>query len=455
MPLSTLERVNRTEEDRPRGWSVFVDSLRHSPGLGRLLSVRLTSQITDGIFQAALVGSILFNPERHADPLAVAGGLAVLLLPYSLIGPFAGALLDHWDRRNVLLYANVLRAAIIGLVAISVASGAPDVVVLISALAATGASRFVAAGLSAGLPHVAWREVIVAMNALFTTLGGAMLTVGLGITLGLRAIFGDDNSGSALTMIAGIVLALVSGALAHGFPPLQLGPDEPDDPGRSAFHAVSVGLWHGARAVAEHKTVAAALSAIGAHRLVFGMNTLMILVFTKQMGPGDGLDRVSLIIGFTGAGALLAALVTPIAVDRVGRYRTLMCALAVGAVAEATVFGFEFAVLCGSAFVLGLIGQVAKLCGDVAMQVDVGDMVRGQVFSVQDAVFNVAYVVAVTAAALAIPADGHAPVLVAFGVVLYILGMIAVRALYRRVTIPALTPEEPAADGRAITDRAG
>ena len=104
---------------------------------------------------------------------------------------------------------------------------------------------------------------------------------------------------------------------------------------------------------------------------------------------------------------------------------------------------------------LGLIGQVAKLCGDVAMQVDVGDMVRGQVFSVQDAVFNVAYVVAVTAAALMIPADGHAPVLVAFGVVLYILGMIAVRALYRRVTIPALTADEPAADGRAITDRAG
>ncbi len=143
-----------------RGWSVFIHSLRSSPGLGRLLSVRLSSQITDGIFQAALVGSILFNPERHADPLAVAGGLAVLLLPYSLIGPFAGALLDHWDRRNVLLYANLLRGLIIGLVALAVASGAPDVVVLISALAATGASRFVAAGLSAGLPHVARREVL-------------------------------------------------------------------------------------------------------------------------------------------------------------------------------------------------------------------------------------------------------------------------------------------------------
>ena len=415
-----------------RGWSVFVHSLRSSPGLGRLLSVRLSSQITDGIFQAALVGSILFNPERHADPLAVAGGLAVLLLPYSLIGPFAGALLDHWDRRNVLLYANLLRGLIIGLVALAVASGAPDVVVLISALAATGASRFVAAGLSAGLPHVARREVLVATNALFTTLGGAMLTVGLGITLGLRAIFGDDNVGSALTMVAGIVLAVVSGGLAHRFRPLQLGPDEPDDPGRSAVHAVSVGLWHGARAVVHHKTVAAALSAIGAHRLVFGMNTLMILVLTRQMGPGDGVDRVSVVIGFTGAGALLAAIITPIAVARVGRYVTLLAALAVGAFAELSVLSFEFAVICGSAFVLGLIGQIAKLCGDVAMQVDVDDAVRGQVFSVQDAVFNIAYVGAVTVAALAIPDDGRAVGLVVLGVVLYLLGMLVVRLLHPR-----------------------
>ncbi|TYQ09863.1 UNVERIFIED_ORG: hypothetical protein L601_000300000020 [Gordonia westfalica J30] len=448
--MSTLERVNSTEVSHRRGWSVFLDSLRHSPGLGRLLFVRLSSQVTDGIFQAALVGSILFNPERHADPLAVAGGLAVLLLPYSLIGPFAGALLDHWDRRSVLLYANLLRGAIIGLVAIAVASGAPDLVVLISALAATGASRFVAAGLSAGLPHVAKREVIVAINALFTTLGGAMLSVGLGITLGLRAIFGDDNSGSALTMLAGIVLAVVSGGLAHGFRPLQLGPDEPDDPGKSAFHAVSVGLWHGARAVATHKTVAAALSAIGAHRLVFGMNTLMILVLTRQMGPGDGLDRVSLVIGFTGAGALLAAVVTPLAVARVGRYVTLMCALGVGAVAEVTVLGFHFAVICGSAFVLGLIGQVAKLCGDVAMQVDVGDAVRGQVFSVQDAVFNMAYVGAVTVAALAIPVDGHATVLVVLGVVIYLVGMVTVRALYNRAEVTG----EPAAGQQAVTDPA-
>ena len=420
-----------------RGWRIFVDSLRHSPGLGRLLAVRLSSQITDGIFQAALVGGILFNPERHADPLAVAGGLAVLLLPYSLIGPFAGALLDHWDRRNVLMYANLLRAAIIVLVATAIAAGAPDTVVLVGALAVTGASRFVAAGLSAGLPHVAHREVIVAINALFTTLGGAMLTVGLGVTLGLRAIFGDDNSGSAWTMASGVVMAIVAGGLAHRFAPLQLGPDQPDDPGRSAFHAVSVGLLHGARAVAHCRPAAAALSAIGAHRLVFGMNTLMILVIARHIGSGDGVDRLSLVVGFTGAGALVAAVLTPVVVARFGRRTTLIAALAVGACAELTVLSFDFAIICAAALVLGLIGQVAKLCGDVAMQVDIDDTVRGQVFSVQDAVFNIAYVGAVAIAALVIPPDGRATWLVVFGVLLYLAGIVVVAVLHRHRPVPA------------------
>ncbi|WAC57702.1 MFS transporter [Gordonia sp. SL306] len=408
----------------------FVRSLAHSPGLGRLLAVRLTSQITDGVFQAALFGAILFNPERHADPLAIAGGLAVLLLPYSVIGPFAGALLDHWDRRHVLMYANVIRAAMIGLVAVAIAAGATDTIVLIGALAVTGASRFVASGLSAGLPHVAHRDVIVATNALFTTLGAGMLAVGAGIAAVLRALFGPDNSGSALTTLGGVVIALIAGALAHGFTRLQLGPDEPDDPGRSALHAVTVGLLHGARAVAGSRTVSAALSAIGAHRLVFGMNTLMLLVISKHAGAGDGLAGVSVVAGFTAGGALLAALVTPYSVDRIGRKTTLIVALLVGAVAEVSLVTFNPVVLCISAFVLGLIGQVAKLCGDVAMQVDIGDAVRGQVFSVQDAVFNIAYVGAVTLAAVAIPDDGKSVALVIFGTVLYVIGSLVVRVVH-------------------------
>ena len=70
-------------------------AVRGLPEFRRLLELRAVSQFGDGLFQAGLAGALLFNPEREADPWAIAGSFAVLFLPYSLLGPFAGALLDR------------------------------------------------------------------------------------------------------------------------------------------------------------------------------------------------------------------------------------------------------------------------------------------------------------------------------------------------------------------------
>ena len=81
-------------------------TVRAMPEFWRLLELRAVSQFGDGLFQAGLAGAILFNPQRAADPWAIAAAFAVLFLPYSVLGPFAGALLDRWDRRLVLIGAN-------------------------------------------------------------------------------------------------------------------------------------------------------------------------------------------------------------------------------------------------------------------------------------------------------------------------------------------------------------
>lgn len=78
----------------------------------RLLAVRLLSQLSDGVFQVALAAYVVFSPEKQASPAAIASAMAVLLLPYSLLGPFTGVLLDRWRRRQVLLHCNLLRAAL-------------------------------------------------------------------------------------------------------------------------------------------------------------------------------------------------------------------------------------------------------------------------------------------------------------------------------------------------------
>lgn len=87
-------------------------------------------------------------------------------------------------------------------------------------------------------------------------------------------------------------------------------------------------------------------------------------------------------------------------------------------------------VACG--FFLGVSGQMVKLCADSAMQMDVDDALRGHVFAVQDALFWVSFIVAITVAAALIPADGHAPAFALFGSGLYLAGLAMHSFLGRR-----------------------
>jgi len=153
--------------------------VRALPEFWRLLELRAVSSLGDGLFQGGLVGALLFNPDRATSPWEIAGDFAVLFLPYSLLGPFAGALLDRWDRRGVLIGANLARLVLMVGVALVLAFGAGDGWVLLGALVVNGFTRFVSSGLSAALPHVVPRDQVVAMNSVQNATGAAALFIGL------------------------------------------------------------------------------------------------------------------------------------------------------------------------------------------------------------------------------------------------------------------------------------
>ena len=87
--------------------------LLHGVWFRRLFSVRVTSQFSDGIFQVALASYVLFSPEKQPTPGAIALTLTVMLLPFTLLGPFAGVFLDRWPRRQVLVFANLVRSGVV------------------------------------------------------------------------------------------------------------------------------------------------------------------------------------------------------------------------------------------------------------------------------------------------------------------------------------------------------
>ncbi|ORB13994.1 MFS transporter [Mycobacterium noviomagense] len=407
--------------------------MRRLPDFRRLLELRVASQFGDGLFQATLAGALLFNPDRATSPLAIAGAFAVLFLPYSLLGPFAGALMDHWDRRLVLVGANVGRLLSIAAVAAFLAVGANDWVVLCGALIVNGFGRFVASGLSAALPHVVPREQVVTMNSIANASGAVAAFIGANFMLLPRWLVGPGDNGSAAIICLVAIPVSIALWLSLRFAARALGPDDRKrGVHRSVVYAVITGWLHGARTVADRPSVAATLSGLVAHRMVFGINTLLVLVLVRHVGVVGGLGTAVMFVAATGAGAFLANALTPSAVRRWGRYRTANAALAAGAVIQIAGASLQLPIMVLCGFLLGTIGQVVKLCADTAMQLDVDDGLRGHVFTVQDSLFWVSFIVAVTLAALVIRPDGHSPGLALAGTVLYLVGLLVHAAVARR-----------------------
>ncbi|GAQ36651.1 MFS transporter [Mycobacterium pseudoshottsii] len=401
-------------------------SVRSLPDFWRLLQVRIASQFGDGLFQAGLAGALLFNPDRAADPMAIARAFAVLFLPYSLLGPFAGALMDRWDRRLVIVGANIGRLILIAGIGTILAFEAGDLLLLFVALLANGLARFVASGLSASLPHMVPREQVVTMNSVATASGAVAAFVGANFMLLPRWLAGGGDHGAAAVIFTAMIPVAISLLLALRFAPRVL---RPDDTKRaihgSAVYAVITGWMHGVRTVVQLPTVAAALSGLAAHRMVVGVNSLLILLLVHHMRDVDveGLGTALLFFAATGLGAFLANVLTPGLIRRWGRYATTNGALAAAAVIQLAGAGLLLPVMVVCGFLLGVAGQVVKLCADSAMQIDVDDALRGHVFAVQDALFWVSYIVSVTVAAALIPDDGRAPVFVLVGSVIYLLGL--------------------------------
>jgi MFS family permease len=415
-------------------------SIRALPEFRRLLELRAVSSLGDGLFQGGLVGALLFNPERATSPWEIAADFAVLFLPYSLLGPFAGALLDRWDRRGVLIGANLARLLLMVAVALLLVCGVGDVWILLSALVVNGFTRFVSSGLSAALPHVVPRDQVVAMNSVQNATGAAVLFLGAIFMLVPRWLFGAGDSGSAVVIFLAAAPVALAWFFSVRFTPRVLGPD---DSARavhgSVAYAVATGWGYGLRTVRSVRSVASTLSGVVAHRMVFGINTLLILVLVRHTGSASvaGLGVAALFASSAGIGAFLANFVTPTAVRRWGRYPTVNVALVLAAAIQLGAAGLDLPVMITCGFLLGTAGQVVKLCADSAIQLDVDDALRGHVFTVQDSLFWVAFVASVAACAAVIPADGHSPTLIVAGAGVYLVGLAAHASVGRIRTGPA------------------
>lgn len=411
-------------------------SLAVHAGFRKLFAVRLVSQAGDGMFQIGLATLFFFSPQNMATASGVAAAFAVLLLPFTVVGPFAGPLLDRWRRRQVLLLGNALRVVltlVLATLMVTVGVGPP---VYVLALVTLGVNRFLLAALSAGLPRVVPREQLLLANTLTPTLGAVSAVAGavVGFAIGWLVPAGPVKDGVVLA-VAAAVLA-VAAALALRLGRDELGPDQRPGP---------AGLWHdvrttaadmvlGARYLIARRTPGLALGVMAAHRFLYGLNFIALLLMSRNLfaDPADtsaGLAVFATLTGLSFLGNGLAIVLTPLAHERVRPSVWVTVCLGVAAVSQALlVTSSALGVVVAAAVLMGLGVQGAKIAVDTIVQRDTDDAFRGRAFALYDVLYNAAFVGAAALAAVALPDTGWSPGVFAVLTGVYVVVALAYRA---------------------------
>ncbi len=405
--------------------------------LWRLIAIRWSAQLTDGLYQSALASYVLFSPERQASATAAAIAFTTVLLPYSLIGPFVGTILDKYSRRQILFFANLARTITLLLVAAAILLNATGFELTLIVLISFGINRLILAGLSASLPRVVKREILVAANALTVTGGTIAIVLGGGIGIGLRNIFESQNGADQVD--AALVLFGALGYFISALFSLRLRRDELG-PTKGEISAANKNWKDGFSQMREgfvylksNKDSGIGICAVAIQRGGLTALTLMALIlernaFHSPSNPDAGLSGFARAITIAGIGIMLGAVISPAAVRRFGRHRWMRIAMLIASFGSAIfIISQSEIAMIAMGFVCGFGGQGVKVTNDALVQEKISDDYRGRVFAVYDVVVNAAIVSGSLIAAAVMPKTGLGITLPLIITTLYLGAALALR----------------------------
>ncbi len=396
----------------------LIDQLKRIiqyPKYRKLLVIRLVSQAGDGVFQVGLATLFFFNPQNATTAGGVAAAFAVLLLPFTIVGPFAGPLLDRWSRRNVLHYANLVRVVLALILAVLIYYVPTHWVIYVLALVTLGVNRFLLSGLSAGQPHTLPNHLLVMANSITPTLGSVSAAAGAVFGLVLNWVSFEALRNAIALVMAAIIFA-VAAVLALRLGRADLGPDEkPTTTLGEDFRGVLRRMWDGVVYLTRRGTPMYGLGIMAIHRFLYGVNFIALLLISRNLlsDPMDadaGLATFALVAGISMVGNGLAIVLTPTMYKRISPSQWIMICLGISVISQGLmIVTYKPPLLFVSAVLLGLGVQGAKIAVDTIVQADTADAYRGRAFSLYDMMYNAAFVGAAVLAALALPDTGWSP----------------------------------------------
>jgi MFS family permease len=366
------------------------DALR-SHDFRRLFAIRLVSQSADGFFQAALIASVVFNPEKQSTEMGFAIATLLVSLPYSAVGPFTGVFIDRWSRRRILVVAPWIRAALVGLALLNPRTVA--VPFYVGVVLVFSFNRFYLATAQAVVPRLVPTEDLLIANSIATVGGTVALLTGVFVGGWISEVF--DNvpvivAAGVMWLIGSMIATRITTSLAAHRPPA--------DPVANEIRRVAREFADGIGRLVRTPRAVGPITSITIDQL--GQGILLVLsLFVFRERNQEGVGSFSNLIGAGGVGVLVGILTVGKLEERLAKERIVALAFVVGGVCLVVLsLHLTSLTLLLASFAVGMTFAWKKIPVDTMVQEAIPDGYRGRVFAVYDVTYNLSRVIAAFAA---------------------------------------------------------
>jgi MFS family permease len=421
--------------------------LRENRNFRLLWLGQTVSQLGDWFNYVALY-ALLFELVGSASSVALL--MVMQLLPIGLVGPTAGLVADRFDRRRIMIAADLVRGTVIlGLLLVR----SPSMIWLAYVVTAVtvGATGFFEPARSATIPNIVPRRDLVVANAVSTGTWSATLTLGAALGGAAAAFFGRDTA-FVLNSLSFFLSALCLWAMR--VPARETG--------------LSAAGWHGlvdgVRYMRGHPPVAWMALVKGGWAIVGGGLLLLTVFGDRVFRLGGSSDAgIGVLYAARGIGATIGSFtVTAIAHASAGRLtRVIGPSYFIAGICYA-LLGLAPSIWFAAAVVVlaHTFGSILWVSSNVLLQIAVPDAFRGRVFAAELIAIAMVQSVMTYGSAVALDQAGLDPrtLAVVIGLALWIpatLWYVFARPVFREtarasaIPSPSAVPEtRPNADGR-------
>ncbi|MEV4106514.1 MFS transporter [Nonomuraea sp. NPDC049695] len=359
-------------------------------GLGRLIELSAGNSAGDALVTVALASTVFFGVPVGEARGSVALYLVITMLPFGLLAPFVGPILDRFRSGRRYVMAGTLFGRGLLCFAMAAAVGPGDLPTLfIGALGVLVLSKAYNVSRAAIMPSVLPADItLVSANArvaLFTLISaGVAVPIGAGLTAWL---------GSAMVLRVAMVAFLLLGVAAVRLPRHIDSPDLEEEGAAPRWRT----LLKVGPAVAEAVWANVALRVFSGFLLFF----LLFLVQDKAVpwlaaGTQDPFFDITKTIALLAAAAGLGGLVGAAVANWTRNHAPQLIVLVTLAVTVVTAIGtaifFDLWTALAISLITAFAQELGKLALDAIVQREIGEEVRSSTFGVVEAMLQLAWV---------------------------------------------------------------